>query len=342
MTLFRTYLIINRKDSEAIKDLQFSNYTLILKDDPSLSFWESKDGKLFSHYINGSKPKSLLDNELPQYELLIEAESENHADDLLSIIFGGILLAYPDPNIIKDLTSITQVNQESIPIDKASYKYFKKYENTIFWCQLAHLAINDSSTIYAIEKYKISLELSSFTPHSAHPKYGQVFDNYDIQHHAHTRSAFAMISAFSAIEELGLEIRASKKNPRFTDKKWWTWNKKVLSDITQRLDDSGISESLTFDWIYRGHPTKIEEGIKPLFGFDSQWNKYGKSVRDKTLTFPEAIQNASYLRNFIAAHKFNELTQYISPYDVFNIQSLARELILRKLWLWETMLNRNK
>jgi hypothetical protein len=83
--------------------------------------------------------------------------------------------------------------------------------------------------------------------------------------------------------------------------------------------------------------TRIENEIKPYFGYDSKWQTYGDEVRDKTLTFPEAIHNASYLRNFIAAHKFNELTQYISPYDVFNTQNLARILILRKYGFWSNL-----
>lgn len=129
-------------------------------------------------------------------------------------------------------------------------------------------------------------------------------------------------------KELGLDIRSSNKKLRFTNNETGEWNSIVLSDINKRLNDSGITSDKTFDWIYRGKPTSIEKEIKPFFGFDSKWIVYGEDVRDQTLTFPEAIHNASYLRNFIAAHKFNELTQCISPYDVFNIQSLARELIL--------------
>lgn len=98
---------------------------------------------------------------------------------------------------------------------------------------------------------------------------------------------------------------------------------------------------MTFDWVYRGEPTRIEQNIKPYFGFDSEWTKYGKEVRDKTLTLPEAIHNASYLRNYITAHKFNELIQHISPYDVYNLQSLSRILIVHTLGLWDDMINRH-
>ena len=344
MKTFRTHLIVSRKDAEIIKDLEFSIHSLILQEEPTSCYWESKDGSSFSHYMGGIDLKEVRDNDIPQCELIIEAESEEHAEDLLSIIHGGMLLAYPEPSLTSNFTFIAEAKEvfDKRYIEDPFRNYFKRLKNVGFGCQLANVALEDKKNIYAIEKYKISLELSSFTPHSADPRYGQVFNHYDVQHQNHARSAFAIISAFSVIEELGLEVRSSNKNPRFTDANTGTWNEKVLSDIKERLENSGISNELNFDWIYRGSPTRIENELKPFFGFDSQWVVYGEDVRDKTLTFPEAIHNASYLRNFIAAHKFNELTQYISPYDVFNIQCLARQLILRKLGIWETMLNRSK
>jgi len=250
------------------------------------------------------------------------------------------------PELTSNFTYISEIEDEEE--EKAMHEQiffrnrFKRLENIGFGCQFASVAIQDKRAIYAIEKYKISLELSSFTPQSADPRYGQVFDNYDIQHQSHARSAFAIISSFSVIEELGLEIRSSAKNPRFLNVANQEWNPKVYDNLIQRLEKAGISNKLTINWIFRGNPTRIENEIKPIFGYNLQWQVYGSEIRDKTLTFPEAIHNASYLRNFIAAHKFNELTQYISPYDVFNIQGLARQLILRKYNLWDTMMTRLK
>lgn len=338
MTKYRTHLIVNHKDAEVINKLKFQNYSLILQNEPTSCFWECTDRRSYIYVTGGANPKDVEDNEIRQYELIIESESEEHAEDLLSIIHGGMLLAYPEPSLTSSFTFITEIDttNEEKYLEDPFRNYFQRFENLGFGCQLANVIIGDRQGIYALEKYKISLELSSFTPHSANPIYGQVFDHYNIQHQNHARSAF------SVIEELGLEIRSSSKNPRFTDADNGTWNEKVLKDIQQRLEKSGLSSELTFDWIYRGSPTRIENKIKPFFGFESQWVDYGEEVRDKTLTFPEAIHNASYLRNYIAAHKFNELTQYISPYDVFNIQGLARQLILRKLGLWGKLLNRNK
>ena len=344
MNIYRTHLIVTRKDAEIIKHLSFPNHSLILKEEPSLCFWESSDGGVFSQLVNGYDKGHIGNDDKPQLELIIKAESDENAEDLLEIIHGGMLLAYPEPDLTTNFTFISEINDEfEIMYREEPFRnYFKRFENIRFGCEIASEAINDNTIIYAIEKYKISLELSSFAPHSANPKYGQVFNNYNVQHQNHTRYAFAIISAFSVIEELELEIRSSSKKHRFTNNDEGIWNEEVYEDIVKRLEQVGIANDSTFDWIYRGTPTRIENDIKPLFGYDSKWTDYGEDIRDKTLTFPQAIHNASYLRNFIAAHKFNELTQFVSPYDVFNIQCLARQLILNKIGFWNKMLSRNK
>ena len=346
MKKFRTYLIVNRKDAAKIAELKFPEHQIELQKEPTSCYWEHIDGKSFGHYMGGITPEEAREGEIEQYELLIHAKSEEEAEDLFSIIHGGMLIAYPSPGLTSEcqlLSEIEDEEREKLVYNEEFFRSrFKRLENIGFGCQFANAAIRDKKAIYAIEKYKISLGLSSFTPHSADPNYGQVFENYDIQHQSHTRSAFAIISAFSVIEELGLEIRSGAKNPRFLDVDRGEWNPKIHDNISKRLKEAGVNSDLTIDWVFRGNPTRIENEIKPIFGYDSQWQVYGPEIRDKTLTFPEAIHNASYLRNFIAAHKFNELTQYISPYDVFNIQGLARQLILRKYDLWELMMNRYK
>jgi hypothetical protein len=341
MKIYRTHLILNQKDSKKIMNLKLDKFRFILIEEPSECYWESKDGRSFSHYIGGREPQFVQKNDIPLMELLIEAESEEKAEDLLSIIQGGMLLAYPEPGLISNFGFIKEYieEQNSWYKEKTHINYLKKIENVAFGCQIASKVVEDKQLIYAIEKYKVSIELASFTPKSADPMYGQVFENYDIIHNYHTRSAFSIISAFSVIEELELEVRSSAVNKRFLNNETGEWNPKVLKNINERLVKANIGTDLTFDWIYRGEPTKIEQETKPLFGIDSKWITYGKDVRDKTLTFPEAIHHASYLRNFIASHKFKELTQYISPYDVNNLQLLARQLIIRKMKMWEIMLN---
>lgn len=344
MTKFRTHLIVDKSETDKIKQLKIPDITLELVPEPSNCYWESKDGKSSTILYDVRNLNKIQKDEIPMNELLIEAVDQAVCEEFLSIVQGGMVLAFPDASIIHDFVFTTEYDESinHIYTNKTKLPLLKKIDNTAFGCLIAGKIIKDNQLVYAIEKYKISIGLTSFTPHSAHPRYGQVFDNYDVKREYHTKAAFAIISAFSVIEELGLDVRSSQHKPRFTNSKNGEWNPEVLGDIQKRLNEIGIPNEMTFDWVYRGNPTRIEQEIKPYFGFDSEWMNYGETVRDKTLTMPEAIHNASYLRNFIAAHKFNELTQYISPYDVFNVQTLARKLILNKLGLWQTMLERNK
>jgi hypothetical protein len=344
MTNFRTHLIINLKDSKLVDTLDFSetNFTLEYRPEPTNCYWEVEKGEIY--YTGG---KDLLEDfsdrvEYPQNELIINAENEDIAENALSLLKGGILLAYPNPSTTLLKLFVSEFKETDSEYYKKGTNYFQKIENIGFGCQILEKIINNKECCYALEKYKVSLELYSFSPHSADPMYGQVFDHYNYKKQTHTRSAFAIISAFSVIEELGLEIRSSAKNPRFLNPEKGEWNPKVLENIQRRLNSIGIENTWDFDWIFRGEQTKVEKDFKPYFGYDSEWTKYGDKVRDKTLTFPEAIHNASYLRNFIASHKFKELTEFISPYDVFNLQCLARKLILENLGFWKMMLGRYK
>lgn len=338
MEKYRSHLVLEHRDSELISSLNFENHNIDLElaPEPTKTFWKSSDGRVESHFTE-SQSQAPEKQPIPADELLIIAENEEVAEDVLSTIKGGILLAYPDPTGqygTMDINSFNKIDSE-IYTDEAFKGYYKRIQNVGYGCYILKEAFGNIDLQYGIEKYKLSLEINSMTPHSAHPKYGQMFDHYKFNKSYHTSGAFAIIAAFSVIEELGLEIRSSSKNHRFIDNENGEWNPTVLNDVTERLKEIGITKKDTFDWIFRGNRTEIEKDLKPYFGHDSEWTKMGEEVRDKTLTFPEAIHNASYLRNFIASHKFKELTQYISPYDIFNVQSLARNLILRKLGIWQ-------
>ena len=338
MEKFQSHFVLHHRDSELIKSLNFDDLQIDLElaPEPTKTYWKSKDGRSELH-SSESHPNSPERHPIPSDQLIIIAANEGIAEDALSTIKGGILLAYPDLNNqhgARELINVEKYDPE-IYTDKAFHGYFKRFDHVGYGCYVLKEAYGNVDLQYAIEKYKLSLEINSMTPHSANPKYGQMFDHYKTDKSYHTSGAFAIIAAFSAVEELGLEVRSSSEKHRFLDNENGVWNPEVLNDVNKRLGKIGISEEDTFDWIFRGEKTEIEKDLKPYFGYDSQWTEVNEDVRDKTLTFPEAIHNLSYLRNFIASHKFKELTQYISPYDIFNAQSLARNLILRSLGMWQ-------
>lgn len=194
---------------------------------------------------------------------------------------------------------------------------------------LAACAWLDRRTVYALHKLAKSYEIEAITPRSAHPRYGQIFEKYSGEFSDHVRSSMAINLAFSAIEELNLQINSSREKPRWLDKEY-TWNPLVLMDIASRLEKAGIDPDQTVDWIVRGDETEL--AIQPA---RDQFSAYGdgQTVRDIELSLPDAIHACSYLRNFMTAHAFGKETPRLGPYEVYNVQQVARFLALSKCGL---------
>lgn len=79
------------------------------------------------------------------------------------------------------------------------------------------------------------------------------------------------------------------------------------------------------DWIVRGDETELT--IQPTRDRFSDYSD-GQIVRDIEFHLPDAIHACSYLRNFMTAHAFGQETQRLGPYEVYNVQQVARFLML--------------
>lgn len=261
------------------------------------------------------------------------------ATNVQSLIYGGILLAYPDllnSKMPPDPIAVDGLSPELLA-DEPFCSYFSYHENALYGCTVASKAWPDSSLIYAIEKLKLSLSLDWFTPHSASPRHGQVFSNEHPEFSYHVNAAYAIVTAFAAIEELGLDVRSSQQKPRFIGQDKDTWNPDVKQNLIDRLNAVGIDDNETVFWVYRGLPTPIESETRPRLGGTASYSD-NDIIRDRELHLIDAIHYASWLRNFVAAHKFRDLAEALSPYDVHNVQLLARRLVLGKLDLWKNWL----
>ncbi|RWB69707.1 hypothetical protein [Mesorhizobium sp.] len=195
---------------------------------------------------------------------------------------------------------------------------------------LAATAWQDRRLVYAIHKLSRSFETESITWWSTHPRYGQVFDKRSELHSAHVNTSIAINLAFSAIEEIKLQVKSSAAKARFLAGEW---NPAVLKDILDRLQEAGIDVDQKVNWIVRGERSKSEDSIKPTLGAPAPYSD-GQVVRDVELTIPDALHTSSFIRNFMTAHGFSDSSEFLGPYEVFNVQSLARRLILSKAQLW--------
>ncbi|MDX0605801.1 hypothetical protein GOD78_27020 [Sinorhizobium medicae] len=185
-------------------------------------------------------------------------------------------------------------------------------------------AWSDRRIVYAIHKLSKSYETEAITPWSAHPRYGQIFEKHSGEFSDHVRSSIAINLAFSAIEEMNLQVNSSAKNPRWLGKEY-TWNPPVLKDITSRLEKAGINPEKIVNWVVRGDETELV--IQPARDRFSAYSD-GQIVRDIELSLPDAIHACSYLRNFVTAHAFGKETPRLGPYEVYNVQQVARFLVL--------------
>lgn len=128
-----------------------------------------------------------------------------------------------------------------------------------------------------------------------------------------------------------MEIRSSQQNPRWLDNDTFEWNPKVLADIEARLDKAGIDPKRKVDWIVRGDET--EPAIHPKRNTLARHSD-GRSIRDIEFSLTDAISACSYLRNFMTAHAFGDKARLLGPYEVYNVQSVVRLLILSKCGSW--------
>jgi hypothetical protein len=182
---------------------------------------------------------------------------------------------------------------------------------------------------YSLFKLRLSYRLCSVHAMDLDPSQWRspqaVFDHVGY----HVSIAFAIQAAYSAIEELGLEIRASKQRPSTID---GTWNPAVLSDLQDRLSDAGIEIPSTVVWHRRGNPSSVERHYPPPRGKRAPWA--WRAIRDVEMALEDAILYSSRLRSSVAAHRLRHTARSLSFYDATNVQHVARRLLLGAVEGW--------
>jgi hypothetical protein len=275
-------------------------------------------------------------------EFIIIADSFEIAQNVLfnllcssSVIEGTVNISgephYPHPlgtiENIKGMELITKpivgLSNSSIPI------YFK----------LASEASKDIKLENAITKYHISTEIYSM-------HYMDLAEvDWKITGYCYwqMKFAYAIISAYSVIEELGLNIRANKEKP---SKLSGEWNPEVLNDLIKRLKSSNINVNDPISWMVRGHDTKIEKKNPIKIVKKAEWSnppgyedEFLLTINDGYIFIQDAINYVSLLRSKIASHEVGTRIMDLSVFDVANSQFLARQLILEKSNLWKLLSN---
>lgn len=182
---------------------------------------------------------------------------------------------------------------------------------------------------YAIFKYSLSHEVFSTSASELDPSHWMPCQAVLGTPEHHVRCSAALTVAYSVLEELSLEVRASRKRPSFVNGKW---NLEVKQELENRLRGKGIDCSQQVVWVLRGTPTRIERTRHTAIGQRASWAGY--EIRDRMIPIVDALAYASWLRNKVSAHRLRKLSRSLTYYDVHNVQSLARRLLLQMLGYW--------
>jgi len=195
-------------------------------------------------------------------------------------------------------------------------------------CFIAAKVARRKAYIYSLAKYHFSVSLYNQCAIDQHPDWG-CFSPISQSPDDHIVFCHAVISAYSILEELGLEVRATSKTPSVIDGEW---NPVVKENLEARLRGAGINLEEKILWTLRGPKRKLER-LKEIPADDrTKWAS--GMVRDAEVDLVDAIAFTSWLRSKVSSHKTKDTTSSISPYDVLNAQHLARRLILEHLGVW--------
>ena len=140
------------------------------------------------------------------------------------------------------------------------------------------------------------------------------------------RYANSIVAAYSVMEHLGFEIRASKDNPSILAD--GSPNRKVREDVHARLRDGNVNPEWPVVWQVRAPLTRLTMKRK-VPGTKADWAT--RSIRDKMIPTIDALYHDSFLRSKVGAHAANSLTKSLSIYDVHNVQQLAWCILMQTI-----------
>ena len=281
--------------------------------------------------VCGLQQTCIGDQLYPAKAIVIHARSSERAQYVADMIFAAYCLHDAELPFF-GRSQISPFSPDSFPNEPEHIYESPKPVYALFLraCLVAAKASFRKNRQYALFKFLLSRQILPIQLMSLDPSHwwpGPFVLNSS-EYHIHC--AYAIVIAYSILEELGLEIRASAQNPSTINGKW---NPVVKSDLENRLIKAGVNLSEKIYWDMRDTPTKIERVRTPKTQAKAEW-AYGK-IRDAKMEIVDAIAYANWLRSKVSAHKLREFAGSLSYYDATNVQLLARRLLLETLGYWD-------
>lgn len=272
-------------------------------------------------------------------EVVLHAKSWGSAQRALDLIRGCHQLLRGGPDVV-GIESIAHNTQEPRWMDEDDRKRLSGtvYSTSDFplACALAARASRHRRWAYGVAKYSFSLSTYSVHHVDLEP-WRSAYLGISKFPRDHVLFSHAIIAAYSVVEDLGLQVRASSKNPSRINGKW---NPAVKRDLEERLSNSCVDLGETILWTIRGPMRKIEKRRAMPAGEMAPWS--ARVVRDSEIPVVDAIAYSEWLRSCVASHGVKDLAKTLSPYDVINVQHLARRLLLESLGFWRWYLKKGQ
>ena len=263
------------------------------------------------------------------YEVLVKASSIFRAQYVVDLIICSLIL-YNGPASL-EIGSLAAYPIDCNSREKRIYESTtSEYQNPDISkaCQIAVRASQKKAYIYSFFKYHLSCNIHTNHFMDLAPYYKDIPLSpfpYD-----HLRYSYAIVIAYSILEEIGLEVRASQERPSILQD--GKRNPVVLKDLLERLRAAKVNLEDPLLWHFRG-PKKQIELKKPIESKRLAPWSYGQ-IRDCDVSIVDAIYHLSWQRSKVASHKVKKHTRSLSVYDVSNAQHLARRLLLESLGFW--------
>jgi hypothetical protein len=257
-------------------------------------------------------------------EIVIHAKTAERAQAVLTLILDSWTVINGVLPAADDLTVIPEEDEEREQEESDSlFNPREAWSNSGFTlsCLIAQRASMKRKFVYAT-----ALCRQSFALH-ANDVMELVPGAFPYQHRSmnprdHVRFAYAIVTAYAALEQLGLSLHGEcfRKG---------VWIKEKKEDLERRLKKAGINLTVPLLWTLRGGRTRLEAKRPPTMMRKCKWS-HGQ-VRDCEVDFVDAIADLRWFRSRVGAHDVDSFASVLSVHDVANAQGLARRAILESM-----------
>lgn len=284
------------------------------------AIWKDDTEKRFSLHEN---------NKLKGYarQLWIKANDFQSANNALSIIChssclqDGIIKNYINANMPDQNTNLSnKIGQNNIIYDMNLQKASK----------IASKLSLKNNLQYALFKYSLSKLIQNVSAYDiiefgGNTRFRETENKLD-----HVMFNACIHHAYSGIEELQLELRASKEKPARINR---IKNQDVVNELILRLKEKNIDIENKIMWSFIKNKTKLTDKY-PLPEGDIVKAFDRNEISAKEISIIDAIYYSSTLRGKVSTHTIKEESMSVTRVDIGNCQDLLRRLILESIGCW--------